>query len=102
MVSLTSKEEVLLLDHQHFTLKAVIRLQIPLRNLGAFSHEGQECLVLMPYENHIVLYNLNNNTYCKMRGHRSYIAGVHYSPKDSRIITAGMDHCICFMKVGEI
>lgn len=101
-VSLTSKEQVLLIDHTHFALKTVISLQIPIRNITTFFHEEKDYLAILPYENHFIIYNLANNRYCKMRGHRSYVASVHYNSAKGRITTAGMDHCMCFMKIAEI
>lgn len=56
----------------------------------------------MPYENYIILFNLHTNKYCKMRGHKSFVGGVAYEGSSDRIITAGMDHRICFVKVGNI
>jgi hypothetical protein len=101
-VSLASREEVLILDYSYFVLKGRICLQIPLRNLTAFTRKGQEFLLLMPYENYLLAYNLSNDRYCKLRGHKSYIAAAAYHEGDDRIVTAGMDHRICFMKVANI
>lgn len=56
----------------------------------------------MPYENYIIIFNLHTNKYCKLRGHKSFIANATYEASADRIITAGMDHRICFMKVGNI
>lgn len=52
---------------------------MPVRKLTSFSHKGQPYLALLPYENYIVLYSLATNTYCKLRGHKSFISNVAYS-----------------------
>jgi hypothetical protein len=102
VVGLASREEILVLDYSHFVLKSVIQLQIPLRNLSSFSRESQDYLILMPYENYAILFNLHAGKYCKLRGHKSFIANATYEPRADRIITAGMDHRICFIKVAGI
>lgn len=56
----------------------------------------------MPYENYIIVYNLATNTYCKLKGHKSFVANATFSSKDSKLISAGMDHRICFMNIKNI
>ena len=79
VVSLSSKEVVLIIDMTHFLIKGMIRPEMPVRKLSSFSYKGQPYLALLPYENYIILYSLANNTYCKLRGHRSFISNVAYS-----------------------
>lgn len=79
VVSLSSKEIVLIIDMTHFLLKGMIRPEMPVRKLTSFTHRGHPCLTMLPYENYIIVYSLNNNTYCKLRGHKSFISNVAYS-----------------------
>lgn len=79
VVSLSSKEVVLIIDMTHFLLKEVIRPEMPVRRLSSFSHKGQPYLAMLPYENYIILYSLATNTYCKLRGHKSFISNLVYS-----------------------
>lgn len=102
VVGLASREEIVVVDYNHFMLKRVVRLETPLRNLVSFCSASQEYLVLMPYENYIILYNLTAGNYCKLRGHKSFVANAAFSAKDGRIITAGMDHRICFSTLSAI
>ena len=102
MVSLSSKEIVLIIDMTHFLLKDVIRPEMPVRKLSSFSHKGQPFLAMLPYENYMILYSLATHAYCKLRGHKSFISNVTYSEKGERLITAGMDHQICIIRLDSI
>lgn len=79
VVSLSSKEIVLIIDMTHFLLKGMIRPEMPVRKLTSFTHRDQPYLAMLPYENYIIIYSLANNTYCKLRGHKSFISNVAYS-----------------------
>jgi hypothetical protein len=49
-----------------------------IRKLNFFDHLDQCFLALMVYDNYVVLYDLNTQRYCKLTGHRSFIANVQY------------------------
>jgi hypothetical protein len=75
---------------------------MPIRRLGFFSDNQNHFLAIMPYENYLLLYSINQNKYCKLRGHRSYIGNIKFDNKNARIIVAGMDRRISFCKIKKI
>jgi hypothetical protein len=56
----------------------------------------------MFYENYVILLGMNSHRYCKLTGHRSFVANVGYSQKDEMVISAGMDHRISLVKMAAI
>ena len=56
----------------------------------------------MPYEDYVLIIDLNKNKFSKLNGHRCFIANAvvyQNNKKQSILLSAGMDHRICFDKV---
>lgn len=103
MVTFSSKETIFIIDLQnHFVVKSKIHTELPIRRLNYFEMASKPFLLLMPYENYLIVYSLASNSYCRLRGHKSFIANAIFNPQSERIITAGLDHQICLIKLASI
>ena len=49
-----------------------------IRRLGVFQHKTDYFLVILVYADYALIYNLLANRYCKLIGHKSFIAGIVY------------------------
>jgi len=56
----------------------------------------------MFYDNYVVLYQLNTFRYCRLIGHRSFVANLTYNPQTSMVATGGMDHRISLVELKAI
>lgn len=103
LVSFSCKESVFVIDlGNHFVVKSRIHTEMPIRRLNYFWSASQPFLLLMPYENFLIVYSLGSNSYCRLRGHKSFIASALFNQQSERIISAGMDHQICMTRLGSI
>ena len=93
---------ILLIDTDKLTLKRKIATELNIRRLNYFEHQEQSFLILMPYENYIMLYELKSGKYCKLIGHRSFIAHAIYNKEHQMIVTAGMDHRISLVRMNVL
>jgi WD40 repeat protein len=73
-----------------------------IRRLACFSHQEEEYLGIMFYDNYVVLYQLASNRYCKLTGHRSYVGNLTYNAKGGMVVTGGMDHRISLVELAKI
>ena len=70
---------ILLIDTTKFVLHSKISTEMSIRRLNFFVHREEEYLSIMFYDNYVVLYELNSEKYCKITGHRSFVANTAYS-----------------------
>lgn len=73
-----------------------------IRKLNYFTDNHKEYLVIMFYDNYVVIYDIKDERYCKLVGHRSFIANIGFDQIEKMIVTAGMDHRICLCRINAI
>ncbi len=75
----------------------------PIRKIVEFKLGLTSYLVVMSFEDFVLLINLVDNTYCKIIGHKSYVSNsiVEKTPEPI-IITCGMDHRIGIIRFQKI
>ena len=49
-----------------------------IRKLNYFTDNHKEYLVIMFYDNYVVIYDIKDERYCKLVGHRSFIANIGF------------------------
>src|SRR5690242_12473075 len=73
-----------------------------IRKLNFFTNNQDQYLAIMFYDNYVLIYDLNANKYCKLIGHRSFVANVAFDPQEQLIVSAGMDHRISLIRLSAI
>lgn len=73
-----------------------------IRRLACFSHQEEDYLGVMFYDNYVVLHQLSTNRYCKLTGHRSFVGNLVHTSRGGMVVTGGMDHRISLVELAKI
>ncbi len=77
-VALGSKETILFIETAKYNIFRKIKTEMTIRRLGVFQHKSDYFLIILVYADHALVYNLLTNRYCKLVGHKSFLAGILY------------------------
>lgn len=80
-------------------VKTKIKTEMTIRKINFFNHLNRTYLAIMVYDNYLILYDLMQQKYCKLIGHRSFIANILYDKVEKMLVSAGMDHRISLNKL---
>lgn len=73
-----------------------------IRRLSCFTYNQDQYIAIMVYDNYVFLYNVDANKFCKLMGHRSFVATVAFDQQEQMLVSAGMDHRISLVQIGKI
>lgn len=73
-----------------------------IRRLSCFTHCKDQYIAIMVYDNYVLLYNVDGNKFCKLTGHRSFVATALLDEQEQMVVSAGMDHRISLVGIDKI
>lgn len=73
-----------------------------IRRLSCFTYLEDQYIAIMVYDNYVILYNADKNKYCKLIGHRSFVADVKFDDQEKMLVSAGMDHRISLLRIENV